>query len=94
MLVLGLGCENSNIDVLKPYIGRYDENRVKFLVCQEYEDEIAKGVELVKELIDYAAPMERVPVSASRLIVGLKCGGSDGFRGLRPTRLWGNSRIF
>ena len=41
VLVLGLGCENSNIDVLKPYIGDYDENRVKFLVCQEHEDEIA-----------------------------------------------------
>ena len=40
VLVLGLGCENSNIDVLKPYIGDYDENRVKFLVCQEHEDEI------------------------------------------------------
>ncbi len=89
MLVLGLGCENSNIDVLKPYIGRYDENRVKFLVCQEYEDEIAKGVELVKELIDYAAPMERVPVSASRLIVGLKCGGSDGFSGITANPLVG-----
>ena len=34
VLVLGLGCENSNIDVLKPYIGDYDEKRVKFLVCQ------------------------------------------------------------
>lgn len=89
VLVLGLGCENSNIDVLKPYIGRYDEDRVKFLVCQEHEDEIAKGVELVKELIDYAAPMERVPVSASRLIVGLKCGGSDGFSGITANPLVG-----
>ena len=46
VLVLGLGCENSNIDVLKPYIGDYDENRVKFLVCQEHEDEIADSVEI------------------------------------------------
>ena len=44
VLVLGLGCENSNIDVLKPYIGDYDENRVKFLVSQESEDEIADAV--------------------------------------------------
>ena len=46
VLVLGLGCENSNIDVLKPYIGDYDENRVKFLVCQEHEDEIEGTVKL------------------------------------------------
>ncbi len=89
VLVLGLGCENSNIDVLKPYIGDYDENRVKFLVSQESDDEIADGVALVKELIDYAAPMKRVPISASRLIVGLKCGGSDGFSGITANPLVG-----
>ena len=89
VLVLGLGCENSNIDVLKSYIGSYDENRVKFLVCQESEDEIADGVELVRELIEYAAPMKRVPVSASKLIVGLKCGGSDGFSGITANPLVG-----
>lgn len=89
VLVLGLGCENSNIDVLKPYLGEYDPNRVKFLVCQEVEDEIAAGVELVKELIAYAAPRKRVPISASRLIVGLKCGGSDGFSGITANPLVG-----
>lgn len=89
VLVLGLGCENSNIDVLKPYIGDYDENRVKFLVSQEVDDEIEAGVALVKELIDYAAPMKRVPISASKLIVGLKCGGSDGFSGITANPLVG-----
>lgn len=43
VLVLGLGCENSNIGELKKYIGDYDENRVKFLVCQECEDEDGGG---------------------------------------------------
>lgn len=89
VLALGLGCENSNIDVLKPYIGEYDENRVKFLVCQEVEDEIAAAVELVKELIDYAAPMKRTAVSAAKLIIGLKCGGSDGFSGITANPLVG-----
>ena len=42
VLVLGLGCENSNIEELKKYIGPYNENRVKFLVAQECEDEIAE----------------------------------------------------
>ena len=44
VLVLGLGCENSNIDVLKPYIGEYDEERVKFVVAQEWEDEMEKSL--------------------------------------------------
>ena len=89
VLVLGLGCENSNIDVLKNYIGEYDPDRVKFLVCQESEDEICDGVELVKELIRYAAPCQRESVDASKLIVGLKCGGSDGFSGITANPLVG-----
>ena len=43
VLVLGLGCENSNIDVLKPYISQWNEDRIKFLMCQESGDEIADG---------------------------------------------------
>ena len=82
VLVLGLGCENSNIDILKEYIGEYDPKRVKFLVSQEVEDELAEGVELCKELIEYAAGFEREPISVSKLIIGLKCGGSDGFSGI------------
>ena len=89
VLVLGLGCENSNIDVLKPYIGDYDENRVKFLVSQEVEDEIAEAVEIIKGLIDYAAGFEREPISASKLVIGMKCGGSDGLSGITANPLVG-----
>ena len=89
VLVLGLGCENSNIGELKKYIGDYDENRVKFLVCQECEDEMEEGEKLLEELIDYAAGFSREPISASKLIIGMKCGGSDGFSGLTANPLIG-----
>ena len=89
VLVLGLGCENSNIDVLKPYIGDYDENRVKFLVAQESDDEIADAVEIIRGLIDYASGFEREPISVSRLVVGMKCGGSDGLSGITANPLVG-----
>lgn len=89
VLVLGLGCENSNIEVLKSYIGEYDENRVKFLVAQEVEDEIAEAVELIKGLIDYAAGFEREPISAGKLVIGMKCGGSDGLSGITANPLVG-----
>jgi len=89
VLVLGLGCENSNIEVLKPYIGEYDENRVKFLVAQECEDEIAESVEIIKGLIEYAAGFEREPVSVSKLVIGMKCGGSDGLSGITANPLVG-----
>ncbi len=82
VLVLGLGCENSNIDVLKGYMGEIDTDRVRFLVSQESDDEIAEGVEIVKELAKYAAQFKREPISVSKLVIGMKCGGSDGFSGI------------
>lgn len=82
VLVLGLGCENSSIDILKSYIGNYDEKRVKFLVCQEAENEIEEGLNLLKELSEYAALAQREPISSSELIIGMKCGGSDGLSGI------------
>lgn len=82
VLVLGLGCENCNIDVLMEYIGDYDPGRVRFLQCQEVEDEIEAGEALLRELIDYADAFSREPIAASELIVGMKCGGSDGLSGI------------
>jgi altronate hydrolase len=82
VLVLGLGCENSNIDVLKGYMGDIDNDRVKFLVAQESDDEIAEGVEIVKGLAQYASQFKREPISVSKLVIGMKCGGSDGFSGI------------
>ena len=89
VLVLGLGCENSGVEILKQYIGEYDPRRVKFLVAQESEDEMADALELLEELIDHAAGFERESVSVDKLIVGLKCGGSDGLSGITANPLVG-----
>ena len=82
VLVLGLGCDNSNIDVLKEYIGEYDPKRVKFLVCQESENEIEDALSLLSELAEYAGSFQREPISCSELVIGMKCGGSDGLSGI------------
>ena len=82
VLVLGLGCENSNIDVLKKYIGEYDPERVRFLVAQECEDEISEGTNIIEELAAYASQFHREPISCSELVIGMKCGGSDGLSGI------------
>lgn len=82
VLVLGLGCENSNIDELKKHIGDYDEQRVRFLVAQESEDEIADALKIIKELAEKVCQYHREPIPASELIIGMKCGGSDGLSGI------------
>ncbi len=82
VLVLGLGCENNNIDEMKKVLGCVDEDRIKFLNTQDCQDEIAEGVEVVNHLKKQSQNDVREPVPVSRLKVGLKCGGSDGYSGI------------
>ena len=90
VLVLGLGCENNHIEAFKEVLGEYDPNRVKFLNTQDVQDEIAEGVKIIKELSDYSAQFKRKPIPLGRLIIGLKCGGSDGLSGITANPLVGS----
>lgn len=89
VLVVGLGCENNNIREFKKVLGDYDPRRVKFLSVQEENDELEEGLKLLEELVGYAETFVRQPVLLSKLIVGLKCGGSDGFSGITANPLVG-----
>ncbi len=89
VLVLGLGCENNNIAEFKKVLGNYNEDRVKFLNCQDFDDEIEQGVKLINELKAYADTFKRQAVSISKLRIGLKCGGSDGYSGISANPLVG-----
>ncbi len=82
VLVLGLGCENSNIPVLMDYIGEYDDQRVKFLQCQDVENEQDAAMALLEELARYAKAFTREKIDAGELVIGMKCGGSDGLSGI------------
>ena len=89
VLVLGLGCENNNIDEFKRALGEYNEKRVRFLNVQDVEDEIAEGVRLIEELKEYRDSFVRTEIPLSELTVGLKCGGSDGLSGITANPLVG-----
>lgn len=89
VLVLGLGCENNNINVFKKVLGTWDDKRVKFLNCQDFEDEVSEGIRIVEELQAYADTFKRKPLPISKLKVGLKCGGSDGLSGITANPLVG-----
>ena len=89
VLVLGLGCENNNIAEFKKVLGEYNENRVAFLNTQDVDDEIAEGERIIRKLFDYADTFKKQPVPVSRLKVGLKCGGSDGYSGITANPLVG-----
>ena len=82
VLLLGLGCENSGIEQIKPFMGGYDESRVRFLVCQDCGDEWEEGMKLLEELAARMREDRRTTCGADLLTVGLKCGGSDGLSGI------------
>lgn len=89
VLVLGLGCENNQMAAFRQTLGAVDESRIKFLVCQEVEDEITSGVNLLKEIAVQVKRDKRVEKDISCLKVGLKCGGSDGLSGITANPLVG-----
>lgn len=90
ILVVGLGCENNQPRVFEEFCGDYDKNRVRFMVCQDIEgDEVEYGVALLKQIIAHAQTFKRETVPASKLRIGLKCGGSDGFSGITANPLLG-----
>ncbi len=90
VLVLGLGCENSGVDVIKEYLGEYDAKRIRFLVCQDVEDEIEEGKKILGELASLCRKDRRTKQPASKLVVGLKCGGSDGLSGITANPVVGS----
>ena len=89
VLVLGLGCENNQVEEFKKVLGNYDPQRVRFLITQEVEDEEKEAEVILAELAEYAASFVAQPTSVSKLKIGLKCGGSDAFSGLSANPLLG-----
>lgn len=88
VLVVALGCENNTLESFKVRLGDYSKLNIRFLRAQDPGNEYERGLALLKEL-EAARPRERVEVPASELVVGLKCGGSDGFSGLTANPLIG-----
>lgn len=82
VLVLHLGCENLTHEQFVEELGEFDPNRVKFLTCQEVEDELVSARSILEELAAFASQFRREEIPASELVVGLKCGGSDGLSGI------------
>ena len=90
VLVLSLGCENNQPDQFMEMLGDYDHDRIRLLVTQKVEgDEVEEGMRILRELYAIAKNDRRTELPVSRLRVGLKCGGSDGFSGITANPLVG-----
>jgi altronate hydrolase len=88
-LVLGLGCENNHLAAFRPFLGDADTSRIRVLAAQASADEHEEGLGLLEELARRANQDVRQTLPASALVVGLKCGGSDGLSGITANPLLG-----
>ena len=90
VLVLSLGCENNQPEDFMKMLGDYDRERIQLLVTQRVEgDEVEEGMKILRKLYITAAQDKREEVPVSKLRIGLKCGGSDGFSGITANPLVG-----
>ncbi len=89
VLVLGLGCENNRLSEFVKRLSDIPEKRLRYFNSQDYEDEIEHGLAMLEELYFNMKDDSRVTLPLSKLTLGLKCGGSDGFSGLTANPLLG-----
>lgn len=90
VLILSLGCENNQPEQFEQLLGDYDHDRIKFLITQKVVgDEVEEGMKILRELYAIARKDKRTECPLSKLRIGLKCGGSDGFSGITANPLVG-----
>ncbi len=89
VLLLGLGCESNQLAALIDSIPVSARAKVRSLSSQAAGDELAEAGAIIDAMVAEAAQARREPMPLSALVVGLKCGGSDGFSGLTANPLLG-----
>jgi altronate hydrolase len=89
VLLVGLGCESNQLSALLETLPAQTRARVRTVAAQAAGDEVAEGVAAVRELAEAASAARRVELGLDRLVLGVKCGGSDGLSGLTANPLVG-----
>lgn len=89
VLMVSLGCEVNSMDAFLPVLGDCDSQRIKTMICQEVEEEIATGMKLIDQLYEYASSFKRQTLPLSELVMAVNCGGSDGFSGISANAVLG-----
>lgn len=89
LLLVGLGCESLQLSRLLPDLELHQGPRIRAFTAQQSDDEVAEGLDKIAELVALMRTDVRQPCPLSDLVLGLKCGGSDGFSGLTANPLVG-----
>ncbi|MBB4153381.1 altronate hydrolase [Sphingomonas jinjuensis] len=88
VLIVGLGCEENQVAALLDTIPEWRRPAIRILAAQASADEVEDGIAKIMELAALA-DVPRTPASLGELVLGVKCGGSDGLSGLTANPLVG-----
>src|SRR5690242_16037484 len=83
--IVGLGCEANQINALLAAQQLKRSDKLGAFTIQEKggtRKAVENGIARVKEMLPEANKVEREPLPASHLMLGLQCGGSDGYSGI------------
>jgi altronate hydrolase len=89
VVIVGLGCESNQLDQLLARLPERVRAIVRTVVAQTSADEVDEGLAQIDGLVGLIGDRRREPVPLSALVLGVKCGGSDGFSGLTANPLVG-----
>ena len=90
VLMVSLGCEVMEPNVLEKYLGDYDKSRIKYITTQAVTDEKAAAMKMIDEIMEEVEQDRRTPINIGRLHIGMNCGGSDGYSGITANKVLGN----
>ena len=94
VLLVGLGCEAVQIAKFKSDYGMSDGGLFQSFTIQEIggtRRAIEQGLEHLKAMLPVVNANTRSEVPASELVLGLQCGGSDGWSGITSNPALGNA---
>lgn len=94
VLLVGLGCEVNQVEALVEEAGLEVGPALRTLDVQRLggtRAAVTRGVSLLREMLPGADRVERQPVPASHLVLGLECGGSDAYSGITANPALGNA---
>lgn len=89
VIFIGLGCESNQLQALLGSAKFLDKSRIRSIIAQQSEDEIEAGAVAIAELASVMESDVRTERPVSDIVIGVKCGGSDGFSGLTANPLVG-----
>jgi altronate hydrolase len=85
VLVVGLGCEVNQVAPLVESLNAREPGLVAAMTIQDEggtREAVEQGKATLREMLPLANAATRTAVSAKHLVVGLQCGGSDGYSGI------------